>query len=244
MPSKKLKILVVQHVSYESSGIMAPYFKKSGHIVNHFKLYDKKSRFTKDLFKNDVFLFMGGPMSVNDVKEFPWLVDENLFIQDLLAKEKGVLGVCLGAQLLAKALGARVYPGPKKEIGWYTVDLTKEGLEDNCLQSLEREPRNRVRVFHWHGETFDLPKKTVCLAGSKICRNQAFKLNPRTYAVQFHLEMDRPLINRWLVHGRDEIVKSGFKSGVIREESEKYLKGYQKNARQFFDAFIHEISKS
>ena len=239
-----MKILVVQHVSYESSGILSPYFRELGHRVSTLRLYEKTARFSRDLFNNDLFVFVGGPMSVNDEKGYPFLRHENLFIQDLTSKKKAILGVCLGSQLVAKALGARIYRAPEKEIGWYPVNLTQEGLQDTCFKPLGLEPGKRLRVFHWHGETFDLPKKAVRLASSSVCPNQAFKYNDRTYAVQFHLEMNRILIKRWLDHGGNEIEQNGFDGNVIRVESNRYLARLQKNARVFIDSFINRIGKN
>ncbi len=237
-----MKVLVIQHVSYESSGILAPYLGKSGHKVSHLRLYQPNARFSKDLLKNDLFVFMGGPMSVNEEEKFPFLINENRFILDLLDKNKAILGVCLGSQLLAKALGSKIYKAREKEIGWYDVDSTKAGLRDTCFKRLSRDVNGNLRVFHWHGETFDLPKNAVLLAGSKSCPNQAFRYGRKAYAVQFHLEMNRPLINRWLKHGRKEILENGFKPDQIDKESDKFLPDYQANAKVFFDTLIEKAA--
>ncbi len=180
-------------------------------------------------------------MSVNHEAAFPYLIEENKFIQDVIAKDKLVLGICLGSQLIAKALGARVYKGAKKEIGWYSVDLTKGGLQDTCLSQLNLKSRSELKVFQWHGETFDLPSRAVRLASSPLFPNQAFRYGKRVYALQFHLEMNRPLIKRWLKHGDREIKDGRFDSEAIISQTNVHLPSLQKNARRFIDLMTENI---
>jgi len=136
-------------------------------------------------------VFMGGPMSVND--PLPWLRQEERYILRAISSGVPVLGICLGAQLLAKSLGARVYPMARKEIGWHPVRLTAAGQCDPLLQGL---PVEEV-TFHWHGETFDLPPGAEKLAESDLCANQAFRLGSNLYGLQFHPEVTPEIIGSW-----------------------------------------------
>ena len=139
-------------------------------------------------------VILGGPMNVDETDKYPYLAQEIEWIKQALAAGLPILGICLGSQLLAKALGARVYPNHVKEIGWYAVDLMpaadRDSLFDACGQ--------RVTVFQWHGDTFDLPPNAVRLASSPLCRNQAFRYGRHAYGIQFHIEMTPELIDSWL----------------------------------------------
>jgi GMP synthase-like glutamine amidotransferase len=134
-----------------------------------------------DLAGLDLVIAMGGPMSVNDEAAFPWLVAEKAFIREAVGSGKAVLGVCLGAQLIASALGARVYPAARKEIGWLPIETAP------VPGDIFRLP-DGIRVFQWHGETFDLPEGAVRLARSGVAKNQGFQLHGNVLGLQFHLE--------------------------------------------------------
>jgi GMP synthase (glutamine-hydrolysing) len=136
-------------------------------------------------------LFLGGLMSVND--PLPWLRQEERYIVRAISSGVPVLGVCLGAQLLAKCLGARVYPMECKEIGWYPVRFTEAGMNDLVLQGLPHEET----LFHWHGETFELPAGSEKLAESDLCPNQAFRCGANLYGLQFHPEVTPEIIAAW-----------------------------------------------
>jgi GMP synthase-like glutamine amidotransferase len=131
----------------------------------------------------DLLIAMGGPMSVNDEQAYPWLTAEKEFVRDAIHSGKAVLGICLGAQLIASALGARVYPNAVKEIGWFPVTkVTSPGNSISCFPE-------SVDVFHWHGETFDLPSGATQFARSIGCENQAFRFGDSVIGLQFHLEI-------------------------------------------------------
>jgi GMP synthase (glutamine-hydrolysing) len=137
---------------------------------------------------------MGGPMNVDQTDRFPYLATEVQWLRAAVRAELPTLGICLGAQLLAKALGARVSPNRVKEIGWYEIDLEPEALLDGLLAG----SRPREIVFQWHGDTFDLPCGAVRLARGKTCENQAFRYGPSAYGVQFHPEMTAEMVDTWL----------------------------------------------
>ena len=137
-------------------------------------------------------ILMGGPMSVND--DLPWIAPELAAIREAVARGIPVLGVCLGAQLIARALGARVYPNPQKEIGWSPVDWTPAAATDPLFHGFS----GPETVFQWHGETFDLPPGAQHLASSAACRHQAFRVGGNVYGLQFHLEVTPEIIGQWL----------------------------------------------
>ena len=177
-----MKVHYFQHVPFEGLGSIEPWMKlKSAHI--------SATKFYKDpklpgVHEIDWLIVMGGPMSSNDEKTYPWLQAEKNFIAEAVRSGKIVLGVCLGAQLIASALGARVYPNRDREIGWYPLECFAE--KNNT--GLKNIIPSRMEVFHWHGETFDLPAHAVHLARSEGCDNQAFCIGERVLGLQFHLE--------------------------------------------------------
>lgn len=142
----------------------------------------------------DAILAMGGPMSVNDEARLPWLGPEQRLIADAVTNGVPFFGACLGAQLLAAALGARVYPGPRPEYGMHEVTTTAAATADPVFGGLSE----RLEVFQWHGETFDLPTGSVALATSPVYPNQAFRAGDRAYGLQFHLEVSLDLLDKWL----------------------------------------------
>ncbi|MDM7986364.1 MAG: type 1 glutamine amidotransferase [Smithella sp.] len=170
----------LQHVPFEGLGSIESWLKKSGYEITSTKLFDGPD--FPDLRKIDFLIVMGGPMSVNDEDKLPWLAAEKKFIWDTIAKNKPVLGICLGAQLIANVLGASVYPNKAKEIGWFPI----HGIVTND-KSIFEMPAS-LKVFQWHGETFDLPAGAVRLAKSDVCENQAFQVGTSVIGLQFHLE--------------------------------------------------------
>ncbi|MCJ8499192.1 type 1 glutamine amidotransferase [Desulfatitalea sp. M08but] len=152
----------------------------------------------------DLLVIMGGPMSVNDEDQFPWLALEKHFVRAVIAAEKPVLGICLGAQVIANAMGAKVYPNREKEIGWFPV----QGVHPTAGDRFAFPPSQTV--FHWHGETFDLPPGAIRLATSQGCENQAFQLGKRVLGLQFHLETTPALVTELVAHCGDELVPSKY----------------------------------
>lgn len=149
---------------------------------------------------------MGGPMSVNDEAAHPWLRAEKRFIATAIADGKVVLGVCLGAQLIASAMGARIYSNREREIGWFPV----ETVADEQQTDLARILPHRVEVFHWHGETFDLPAPALKIARSSACENQAFSIGDRVLGFQFHLEATLSSASALIENCRSEMVPGRF----------------------------------
>jgi GMP synthase-like glutamine amidotransferase len=195
-----MNVHVLQHVPFEDIGSMASRLSARGANLAYTRLYEEAE--LPALEGIDLLIAMGGPMSVNDEAALPWLRAEKALLREAVARGIPVLGVCLGAQLIAAALGARVYPNPEKEIGWFPIRAVLHDAEP--VRDRFRFPPE-ARVFHWHGETFDLPPGAVRLADSAACRNQAFQIGRRVIGLQFHLETTPESAAAILDHCRDEL---------------------------------------
>ena len=196
-----MRVHVFQHVPFEGLGALEPAFLKRGCEIAATRFFaNDPLPASADV---DILVAMGGPMSVNDDATLPWLATEKEFIRRHVAAGKPFLGICLGAQLLASALGARVFPNRDKEIGWFPI----EGLPVRDPAAF-RFPAT-AEVFHWHGETFDLPPGAVHLARSRACENQAFQIG-RAIGLQFHLETTPATARALVEHARAEMMPGPF----------------------------------
>lgn len=195
-----MRVHVLQHVSYEGPGFIEGLLEQSGDSVLVSHLY--KSDPVPDVSAVDGLIVMGGPMSVNDVDVFNWMRAELALIKDCIDAGKPVLGVCLGAQMIARVLGSQIHRNGSPEIGWFPVHgiVTNESAGFRFPDTLE--------VFHWHGETFDLPTGSVRLATSQVCENQAFQFGNHVIGLQFHLEITPGSLRGMVDNGRKEL-KSG-----------------------------------
>ncbi len=187
------RILVFQHVPYEILGTFHPLLKNAGFRIRYAN-FGRQPEPQVDMSKYDGLVVLGGPMGVCDADKHPHLTQEIRAIRDAIQHDKPVLGICLGSQLIAAALGAKVYKNEKKEIGWYDVSLTDEGKKDPVLSGIG----GTKKIFQWHGDTFDIPYGGTWLAKSEACANQAFRYGDKVYGLQFHLEVDEPMVSRWL----------------------------------------------
>ena len=188
-------------------------------------------------------------MNVDEVETYPFLAEEVQRLERAVEARLPVLGVCLGAQLLAKALGARVYPNKTKEIGWYEVELLP-GVKDDPLfggiAKPQAEAKSKVTVFQWHGDTFDLPPGAVRLARSEQCENQAFRYGRAAYGLQFHLEVTAEIIESWLCEGGNCGELAGLSyidPAEIRRETPDKLSGMERLGRVVFDRFVEMCKK-
>lgn len=188
----KSTVLVYRHVPHEGLGTLAGALRRAG-LVARIVDTPRTSRWP-DPLRFAGLIVMGGPMGVYQKNQFPFLKKELAGLQRAIGAGKPVLGVCLGAQLIAHALGARVYPNKRKEIGWYPIRATPAGRRD----PLFRFTPPVSTVFQWHGDTFDLPRGARLLATASRCRNQAFAHGSRVYGLQYHLEVDAAMVTDWL----------------------------------------------
>ncbi|NNC76978.1 MAG: type 1 glutamine amidotransferase [Woeseiaceae bacterium] len=187
------KILVFQHVPYEPLGTLDPLLKNAGFRIRYVN-FGRDSAQRPELDKYEALIVLGGPMNSDQIDSYPNLVTEVEIIREALDREMSVLGICLGAQLLAKALGGSVSRNRWREIGWYDVELTDEGIADPVLCTFN----HKQRVFQWHEDGIELPDGVTRLAGSPLSTVQAFRFGEHAYGFQFHLEVDASLIERWL----------------------------------------------
>lgn len=191
-----------KHVPFEDIGSIRSWLTTAGYTITCTPFFQSAN--LPALEEIDLLIVMGGPMSVNDEKRYPWLVPEKQFIRQMIISGKPVLGICLGAQLIASAMGAKVYPNWVKEIGWFPVYGVSSGD-----RPVFRFPQS-VQAFHWHGETFDLPTGATRIAKSVGCENQAFHLGQSVIGLQFHLETTPQSAQDLVTHCRDELIHAPY----------------------------------
>lgn len=177
-----MRIHVLQHVPFEDLGSMAQDFEERRYPVTSTHWYRGEKPPTLNSF--DVLIVMGGPMGVHDEAQHPWLIPEKALIHAAIDADKIVVGICLGAQLIAHVLGAKVVPNKHREIGWFPLALQTQPEHSPLGDALPAQ----LEVFHWHGDTFDLPQDALWLASSEACANQAFSVGDKIFGFQFHLE--------------------------------------------------------
>ena len=187
------RLLVCQHVPYEILGTLDPLLRRSGFRIRYVN-FGRNPDERPSLDGYAALIILGGPMNADDIAGYPHLATELELIQEALQRDVSILGICLGAQLLAKALGGKVLAGVGREIGWHDVEVTDDGLVDPVLSTFGQ----RNEVFQWHDDAIELPSDALHLAGSERCRTQAFRYGEHAYGFQFHLEADGALIERWL----------------------------------------------
>jgi GMP synthase-like glutamine amidotransferase len=197
----KMRAHILQHVPFEDIGSIGNWLDAQNADISYTRFFRTSDPPEPD--SPDLLVILGGPMSVNDEDAFPWLRTEKAFIRDSVRRNIPTVGICLGAQLIASALGARVYRNPQKEIGWFEV-ASNPGMRD-------RFPfPDRFCAFHWHGETFAIPAGAVHLARSKGCENQAFQIGKHVVGLQFHLETTPEAVRALVDNCRHEIIPDTF----------------------------------
>ncbi|WP_232436904.1 type 1 glutamine amidotransferase [Paenibacillus senegalimassiliensis] len=198
-----MRIHYLQHVPFESPARIADWATEHEHELTGTLLYEGVDVPLTSEF--DMLVVLGGPMGIYDEEQYPWLAPEKVLIREAIAQRKLILGICLGAQLLAEALGGRVYQNPYKEIGWYPVSMKEESGDSVFFKKFPRE----LLPFHWHGDTFELPPTAATVASSIGCANQAFEYQGHVVGLQFHLECGDDSIDKLLEHCGDELEPGG-----------------------------------
>jgi GMP synthase-like glutamine amidotransferase len=199
-----MRIHVLQHVPFEGPAGIGEWANRKSHPLTVTQLFEDADLPEQGDF--DWLVVMGGPMGIHDETDHAWLVREKEFLREAIAAGKAVVGVCLGAQLIADALGARVYRNEHKEIGWLPIELTDQGQASRLCDFLP----HRFEVFHWHGDTVELPDKAIHLARSLACENQAFLYEGRVLGLQFHLESTPQSVADIVANCADEIVPAEY----------------------------------
>lgn len=204
--------IAVRHLAFEDLGLLEPLLHQAGYRVD---LRDAglQPLTPREWREADLVVVLGGPVGVYEREDYPWLDAEVAGLRQRLQERRPTLGLCLGAQLMAAALGASVHPGPAKEIGWGGLTLTEQGAA-SPLRHLGTAP-----VLHWHGDTFDLPEGATLLASSELYPHQAFSLGPSVLALQFHLEVDPARIEPWLIGHTGELRQAGLSVPALRAAS-------------------------
>ncbi len=242
------KILVIQHAEHEGPGTFAEEMKKQNFT------YDTLMASSEAIFPSSTkleeyggLLIMGGPMAVYEEKKYPWMKKENLVIQEALRQKKPILGVCLGAQLLAKAagVGGRVYPGEKPEIGWLPIRLDDWFYKRNPL-FFQIDPTKPHTVFHWHGDTFDIPTEGYRLAWNENYPNQAFCFQGNAVGLQFHVEMTDEMIRQWLEspESRVQVMAAGSDPDKVIADIPTYLPHLREMAHKIFYGFASLVREN
>jgi GMP synthase-like glutamine amidotransferase len=232
-----MNVHVLQHVPFEGLGSIAPWLARRNARVTSTRFFEPAD--LPPLDDIDFVIVLGGPMSANDEADLEWMREEKHFIANALAGERAVLGICLGAQLVASVAGSRVYRNVEKEIGWFPI--FGETPTPGCFALPPR-----AQVFHWHGETFDLPHGAVHLAHSAACRNQAFQLGRRTLALQFHLETTRESAEALVRHCASELVPARYiqTSAQLRVAAERQYAEVDTLMSEALDYLVGDIAGS
>lgn len=230
-------VLVVQHVQSEGLGLIAPLLRSKG-LGHHVVRVYKGERIPERLAGYSALIVLGGPMGVYEDDVYPFIKAELRLLRSALAERRPVLGVCLGAQLLAKAAGAQVYKGEAKEIGWFDVSLTAQGRGDKLFLGLP----DTFTVFQWHGDTFTTPLGAANLAGSELFERQLIRVGVNAYGIQFHLEVTEPMIKDWLAINAKEVESvKGVDPDRIVKDAAMNMKELHRNCRAVLTRFLRQV---
>lgn len=227
--------LAIRHVAYEDLGLFERTLDTAGYTLRYIEAGMDDLSWIEPL-DPALLIVLGGPISANDDADFPFIQDEVEIIKTRLASDAPTLGICLGAQLMARALGAKVYPGKQKELGWQRVALTDAGKQ-SALHHFEFTP-----VLHWHGDTFDLPQGAVNLASTDITPHQAFSWKKRGLGLQFHPEVTVHGMERWFIGNTNEIQNTtGMSVKQLREDTGRYGYEMDMHSQAFMAAWLESI---
>lgn len=228
---------VIRHLAFEDLASFTSVMQANAYQINYIEAaYDEMSLL--DALSDDLLIILGGPISVNDTALFPFIEAEINLLKRRLAADKPTLGICLGAQLIAAALGAKVFSGKEKEIGWFPLTLTAAG-EQSALRYISAEHCN---MLHWHGETFTLPDNAVLLASSEKYPNQAFGYGNNVLALQFHPEITQRDMEKWFIGHITEIMQAeGVSVAQLREETHRYANRLEVQGELFFNSWLNQV---
>jgi len=221
------KILIIRHSEKEGPGTIEHFFKHYGFELQIIGL-DRGDTFPAKLDNISAVIILGGHMNVYEEQFLPFFNEEERLIRKVIIEEIPLLGICLGAQLIAKTCNAMVTKSPEREIGWYRVTLNSEGQKDMLFQGLSKN----LHVFQWHEDTFDIPPSGVLLAQSNTCKNQAFRVGNSVYGLQFHIEVTENMIKEWA-----EDAPANIDVKRLLNTTSKLKKEFEQQANQIFINF-------
>jgi GMP synthase-like glutamine amidotransferase len=224
-----------QHVSFETPGTILEWLEQNKHTTTYTNFFEK-AYIIPEPGEYDWLLIMGGYMNVDEEEKFPWLKEEKQQIKKSIDAGKKVIGICLGSQLVAAASGEKVYKGKEKEIGFFPISFSDKALTHSLFNHFPKE----YTVFHWHGDTLDLPDNARLVASTPACTNQAFIIDNNVLGLQFHFEMNEPIIEEMILHGNDELCERGnyiHHADEIRK-SYHYLQQNKKDIFLLLDKFF------
>jgi GMP synthase (glutamine-hydrolysing) len=228
--------VAIRHVAFEDLGAFETVFLENGLNVRYLDVgFDDLSRL--DPGQDEVAVILGGPIGACDDRSYPFLRHEVAYIEKRIAAGHPTIGICLGAQLMARSLGARVYPASEKEIGFFPVELTPDGGK-SCLASIRD-----TAVLHWHGDTFDLPPGAVRLASTRICENQAFSCGRNAIGFQFHPEIGAKGFERWLIGHTLELAVAGIDVNTLRNQHESARVDLERRARECLRLWLGNVQE-
>lgn len=228
---------VIRHVPFEDLGSLSEALSQHDYAVTY--LEAGLDRFAAlDPLTPELVIVLGGPIGAYDLQDYPFLVNEICLLERRLEADLPTLGICLGAQLMARALGARVYPGSHKEIGWSPIELSEAGRHSPLIHLAAEH----TAVLHWHGDTFDLPAGATHLASTLICENQAFSWGKCGFALQFHPEITARGLERWWIGHACEIGATPDVSvAKLRQDTARYSEGLEVQAAKFWQAWLEKL---
>lgn len=227
--------LALRHVRFENAGLLQPILQQRGSPLRYLEAgVDEIDRAA--IVEADLLVVLGGPIGVYEEETYPFLAAEAAAVKARLTQNRPTLGICLGAQLMAKALGATVAPGPAKEIGWAPLELTEAG-QASPLRHIEK-----LHVLHWHGDNFALPPACSNLARTASCPHQAFSRGENLLGLQFHLEADPREIEAWLIGHAVELAAAGRDPRVIRSDTSRYGRELEAAATRALTEWLDNLS--
>lgn len=230
-----MSVLILKNIPAEGPGTIEDFLKENN--INY-RIVEMLSEALPPSGEYHTLIIMGGPMSVNETYIYPYISREIELVREFINKDRKVIGICLGAQIIARALGSEIYAGAGKEIGWHDIELQENKDTDPLITKFAEHPRGgdfqkSFKVFHWHGETFDIPEGAVKIARSGLYPNQAFRYGKNAYAFQFHIEVTKEMIYEWL---KNELVDMD----KLRKDTEAFYEDYSGRAIKFYKGFFDE----
>lgn len=231
-------VLAIQHIAFEDLGNLAPILKAAGYSIEYIHASELKKNRLND---PALLVILGGPIAAYQEREYPFLKNELDLLQHRLNNQLPTLGICLGAQLMARALGARVYPGKQKEIGWSTLTTKITALTHNPLAPLIE---SATPVLHWHGDTFDLPAGALHLASTQLYENQAFSVGNHCLGLQFHPEVSKAGMEKWFIGHAHEINHTpGISVEQLRHDTYQYADHLVQKAESLWKHWLNHLEQ-